>query len=155
MMPAEEVHSSGLWAAVLAIPGIVMWAVAATHTIPALLIGLGVGGAVMLAAAAMAWSGFHYLFTPSGVEVRTFGFLLRTISGNEIQDYRPDRWSVAGGYGIRGLGASRAYVWGNRGVRIKTSDGQVFLGCSDPQKVIRELDQITNRAHSYPGPAEL
>ena len=147
MMPAEEVHNSALWAAVLAIPGIVMLVVAATHAIPALRIGLGAGGIVMIAAAAMAWSGFHYLFTSSGVEIRTFGFLLRTISGDEISDYRPDSWNIAGGYGIRGLGASRAYVWGNRGVRIKTSEGQVFLGCKDPQKIIRELDQITSRAH--------
>jgi hypothetical protein len=147
MTPVEEVHNSVLWAAALAIPGLAMLAFAVTHAIPALRVGLGFGGTVMLAAAAMAWTGFHYVFTPSGVEIRAFGHLLRNIPAAEIRDYHPDHWNVAGGYGIRGLGASRAYVWGNRGVRIKTSDGQVFLGCNDPQKLIRDLDQITNRNH--------
>ena len=32
------------------------------------------------------------------------------------------------GYGIRGIGERRAYVWCNSGVRIMLSDGEVFLG---------------------------
>ncbi len=49
-----------------------------------------------------------------------------------------------GGYGIRGIGDRRAYVWGNRGVRIKTSEGEVFLGHSEPEKIVRDLDLITH-----------
>ena len=90
-----------------------------------------------------------------GLEICTLGFTLRSIRSDEILDYRIDKWNVAGGYGIRGLGADRAYVWGSRGVRIVTSSGQVFLGSSDPQKIIRDLDQITNQTHSLAGPVEL
>jgi hypothetical protein len=144
MMPSREVHNSALWSVVLAIRGLVMLAVAVTHSLPAVRIAEGFGSAVLSAAGAMAWSGFHGLFTPSGVEVRTLGFLPRTISSGEIRDYRPDRWNVAGGYGIRGLRASRAYVWGNRDVRIKTSDGQMFLDAKTRRKIIRELDQINS-----------
>jgi hypothetical protein len=145
MMAAEEVHNSVLWAAVLAIPGVVMLIMAAKYRVPALLVCLGIGGTVMIAAAAMALGGFHYIFSATGVEIRTLGFSVRTISREEIRDYHPDRWNVVGGYGIRGLGASKAYVWGNRGVRIKTTTGQVFLGCDDPQRVVRELDLVTGR----------
>ena len=54
-----------------------------------------------------------------------------------------DRWKVIGGYGIRGLGNRRAYVWGTHGVRIKTTQGEVFLGHSEPEKIIRDLDLVT------------
>jgi hypothetical protein len=143
MIRAEEVHNSLLFAAILAIPGLGMLAVAATHSVLAIRILLGISGVVILGAAAMALGGFHYVFSATGVEIRTLGFKVRTISREEIRGYRPDRWNVAGGYGIRGLGASKAYVWGNRGVRIKTADGQVFLGCDDPQKLVRDLDLVT------------
>jgi hypothetical protein len=85
--------------------------------------------------------------TASPLEIRTLGFRLRTIAGEQIRTYCPDRSNLASGYGIRGLEASPAYVWGNRGVRSRTSEGKVFLGCSDPQKIIRELDQITGSTH--------
>jgi hypothetical protein len=143
MIRAEEVHNSLLFAAILAISGLAMLTVAATHSILGIRILLGISGVIVLGAAAMALGGFHYLFSSAGVEIRTLGFRVRTISREEIRDYRPDRWNVAGGYGIRGLGASKAYVWGNRGVRIKTANGQVFLGCDDPQKLVRELDLVT------------
>jgi hypothetical protein len=90
----------------------------------------------------MAWNGFTYLFTSAGVEIRTLGFRLRSIPVEQIKEYAPDRWSLVGGYGVRGLGERRAYVWGNRGVRIKTSDGEVFLGHSNPDRIVRDLDVI-------------
>ena len=152
---AEEVHGSPLWAIVLAVPGIVMVAVAVSSSVLALRISLSLAAVVMFGAVALAWSGFRYVFTNLGLEIRTLGFTLRSIRSDEIRDYRIDKWNVAGGYGIRGLGADRAYVWGSRGVRIVTSSGQVFLGSSDPQKIIRDLDQITNQKHSLPGPVEL
>jgi hypothetical protein len=147
MTRVEEIHSSRLWAAVLAIPGLVMLAVAASRPILGLRIGLGTAGGLMLAAALMAGSGFRYVFTATGLEISTLGYRLRSIAAGTIREYYPDRWNVAGGYGIRGLGASRAYVWGSQGVRIKIIDGEVFLGCHDPQAMIRNLDQLTQRAH--------
>ena len=148
MNGVEEVHASPLWAVILAVPGIVMVAVAASSPVMALRIVMTLAAVVMFGAVALAWSGFRYVFTSSGLEIRTLGFILRSIRTDEIRDYRIDKWSVVGGYGIRGLGANRAYVWGNRGVRIATSGGQVFLGSSDPPKIIRDLDQITNQKHS-------
>jgi hypothetical protein len=144
----EEVHNSLLFAAVLAVPALVMLTVAASHSIPGVRACLGVGGVVMLGAALMAWSGFHYVFTDAGLEVRTLGYRLRSIAPADIREYYPAQWSVAGGYGIRGLGASRAYVWGNRGVRIKLVDGEIFLGSSNSQELIRNLDQLTHGGHS-------
>jgi hypothetical protein len=146
MTCAEEVHNSPLWATVLATPGIVMLAVAASHAIPALRIGLGLGGVSMLAAAAVAGTGFRYS-APSALEIRTLGYRLRSIAAGTIREYHPAPRSAGGGYGIRGLGAFRAYVWGNQGVRVKIVDGELFLGSSDPQKLIRNLDQLTHRAH--------
>ena len=125
MIRVEEVHNSLLFAAVLAIPGL-----------------------VMLAAALMAWSGFHYVFSEAGLEVSTLGYRLRSIPPEAIREYYAAPWGVVGGYGIRGLGASRAYVWGKQGVRIKLVEGEIFLGSSDPQDLIRNLDQLTHRAHS-------
>ena len=103
---------------------------------------LGVIAVTLLASAAFAWTGFHYLFSPSGVEIRTLGFRLQSIPANQIQHYAAASWSIAGGYGIRGIGNTRAYVWGNKGVRIKTANGEVFLGHSDPVRIVHDLDAI-------------
>ena len=45
-------------------------------------------------------------------------------------------------------GNRRAYVWGNSGVSIKTVDGEVFLGYEDPERIVRDLDLVTQ---SYQG----
>ena len=52
------------------------------------------------------------------------------------------------GYGIRGVGNTRAYVWGNSVVHISTNDGEVFLGHSDPARLVRDLDQMKQFTHS-------
>ena len=104
------------------------------------------------ASAALAWDGFRYLFSSSGVEIRALGFRLRSIPAGNIKSYAPDHWNVSGGYGIRGVGDKRAYVWGNRGVLIKTLDGEVFLGHKNPEKIIRDLDLLA-RNHEAQGAA--
>ncbi len=65
----------------------------------------------------------------------------------QVKEYAVDRWNPIGGYGIRGIGGRRAYVWGNRGVRIKTTDGEVFLGHSQPERIVHDLDVIKQVAH--------
>jgi len=139
---AEEVHPGRLWALVFFLPATVELAV--IYAIPnfGLRLALGLGALVLLIAGVMAWSGFHYLFTSTGVEIRTVGFRLRSIPVEQIKQYAADSWNLKGGYGIRGLGERRAYVWGNRGVRITTSDGEVFLGHSNPGRIIHDLDVI-------------
>jgi hypothetical protein len=119
--------------------------------LPGLKLALGLGMPLLGLGAAMAGAGFHYVFTPAGVEIRTLRFRLRSIPAYSIQSYAVDRWNVLGGYGIRGIGERRAYVWGNPGVRIKTSEGEVFLGHADPEKIVRDLDLIKHNPATREG----
>jgi hypothetical protein len=139
---AEETHASPAWAAVLGMPSLLFVWIINTVPIAGVRLSLGIAFLMMLGATAMAWSGFHYIFSQEGLEIRTLGFRLRSIAARDIRNYVVDRWNVMGGYGIRGVGNRRAYVWGKNGVRIQTNTGEVFLGHSDPQKVIRDLDMI-------------
>ena len=139
---ADETHASPALALLMAVPGIVFVALASQVPVAAARLALSLAVVGMIFAAAMAWSGFHYRFSSAGVEVRTLGLRLRSIPAGEIRSYRVDRWSALGGYGVRGLGNRRAYVCGNRGVKIETADGEVFLGHSQPEKIIRDLDLV-------------
>jgi len=138
---AVETHSGRIWSAILLIaligpmlaislaPGAVRW--------PMLLVGV-----VGLSAFAMAWSGFQYRFLQHGVEIRTLGFRLRSIPRSVILSYSIEPWAFIRGYGIRGIGSTRAYVWCNQVVHIKTSNGEVYLGHNDPERIVRDLDQM-------------
>ncbi len=139
---AEENHAGRIWALVLILPAIVN--LVFLYVVPGVGLRLlfSIPAVILLLAAAMAWSGFTYRFTAAGVEVRTLGLRVRSIPAEQIKQYAADKWSMAGGYGIRGLGACRAYVWSNRGVRIKTSDGEVFLGHSNPDRIVHDLDAV-------------
>lgn len=144
---AEEVHSSSLWALVFLFPLTLELVLFQTIPVPAVRIGTGFVALLMLVCAIFAWSGFQYRFTRAGFEIRTMGFRLRSIPLAQIREYGIEGWSVLRGYGIRGVGRSRAYVWGNKVVHIKTQDGDVFLGHSDPEKIVRDLDTIRQSAH--------
>lgn len=141
---AEEQHGSIMWAMVMIVPACEMLLFAGNVPLAAIRLTLIVSSIILFAAAAMAWSGFHYSFSPAGIEIRTLGFRVRSVSAADIRSYAVGRWNVIGGYGIRGLGNRRAYVWGTRGVRIKTTQGEVFLGHSEPEKIIRDLDIVTH-----------
>lgn len=140
---AEETHSGRLWALII-LPAFVgpFIAVALRPTgparfalIPVAFLGLG--------ATAMVMSGFQYRFLLDAVEIRTLGIRLRSIPKQSILSYSIEPWTMTRGYGIRGIGSARAYVWGNKVVHIKTTNGEVFLGHSDPQRIIHDLDQMT------------
>jgi hypothetical protein len=109
-----------------------------TPLVPVILVGL-----VGSFATAMAWCGFQYRFRPDGVEVRMLGFSLRTIARGEILSYSVEPWSLIRGYGIRGIGRTRAYVWCNRVVHIRTQSGDIFLGHENPERIVRDLDMVT------------
>jgi hypothetical protein len=111
-------------------------------------LGLGILSLVFVGLFAMAWDGFHYMFTRHGIEIRTLGFRLKSIPLGEIKQYAVTNWSPICGYGIRGIGNRKAYVWGNSGVRIQTKDGEFFLGHKEPQRVIQDLDLIKQYSHS-------
>ena len=99
---------------------------------------------LFLVLAAFAWTGFQYRFGPAGMEISTLGFRLRSIPLLQIESYAIEPWNLLRGYGIRGVGTSRAYVWCNRVVHIRTTQGGVFLGHNDPQRIMRDLDSITH-----------
>ena len=139
----EEQHGSVAWGLVMFVSAIAMLAFAGTVPILGIRLTLIVSAVILIGASAMAWSGFRYSFSPTGLEIYTLGFRVRSIPSAEIRSYAPDRWNVIGGYGIRGLGSRKAYVWGNSGVRIKTTEGEVFLGHREPEKIIRALDLMT------------
>ncbi len=139
---AEEVHSGRLWAVVLAVPVVGVLAAASRVPSGAAQAGMCLVALALLGAAALAWTGFHYVFTRSGVEVRSLGFRLRSIPAEQIKEYGAQGWNAIRGYGIRGVGSTRAYVWGNRVVHIRTTNGEVYLGHSDPERIVRDLDLV-------------
>jgi hypothetical protein len=139
---AKETHASALWAFALLICTVAMTILAYNIPVIAARIAIAIGALLTFGGALMAWSGFDYRFGPEGIEVRTLGFRLRSIPKSEIQSYAAGGWGVLRGYGIRGVGSNRAYVWGNTGVMIQTVDGEIFLGHDHPQRVIRDLDRV-------------
>jgi hypothetical protein len=149
---AVERHDSKMLGLLLGAAAVAMIAVIAAIPVTGVRIALGMAVVLMLGSAALAWDGFRYLFSSSGIEIRALGFRLRSIPAGNIKSYAPDHWNVSGGYGIRGVGDKRAYVWGNPGVLIKTSDGEIFLGHKTPETIIRDLDLVA-RNHEAQGAA--
>ena len=139
----EETHGSRAWSllfiALLVAQCVAIFAIpAAPFRFASILLGL-----LFALIAVHIWTGFQYIFTSAGLEVRTLGFRLQSIPREEIQTYSVEPWNLLRGYGIRGVGNSRAYVWCNRGVRIRTTNGQVFLGHEEPERIVHDLDSIT------------
>jgi hypothetical protein len=140
---ATETHGSALWAIVCGAPLLVLVPiVASAPPVAGLRIALSLAALIGIWAASMAAVGFRYVFSSSGVDIRTLGFRLRSIAASDIRNYAEGTWPFWYGRGIRGLGNRRAYVWGNRGVCIQTNTGEVFLGHSQPQRLVRDLDKV-------------
>jgi hypothetical protein len=140
---AEETHGSRVWSllfVVLLLAQVVTAIAIPTPPVPIVSALLGLLFAVI---ALHIWAGFQYVFTGAGVEIRTLGFRLRSIPREDIRHYTVESWNPLRGYGIRGIGNRRAYVWCNRGVRITTTEGEVFLGHNEPERLVRDLDSIT------------
>jgi len=142
---AEETHTGRIWTLPLlfALIGpaislsqprlrttVVVWA--------ALVVAL-----IALAVGAMAWNGFQYRFMRDGVEIRMFELRLRSIPKQSIVSYSIEPWAFMRGYGIRGIGSRRAYVWCNKVVHIRTTNGDIFLGHNDPERIVRDLEMVT------------
>jgi hypothetical protein len=145
---AEEVHGSRRLAVLFAVLALVQLAVFASLPQLGVRAGMGLLGLLFLLIAAHAWDGFHYRFTPAGVEISTLGLRLRSISREQIGRYDIEKWTALRGYGLRGVGNTRAYVWGNKVVHITTLEGEVFLGHNDPARIVRDLDAMKQFAHS-------
>jgi hypothetical protein len=146
---AEESHGSRAFAVLFLVIAIIELAAAFAIPLRGARIGMALSSALFLLIAAHTWSGFHYRFTPAGIEISTLGWRLRSIPQQQISGYRPEKWMALRGYGIRGVGKTRAYVWGNDVVHITTHDGEVFLGTNDPARTVRELDMMKHSTHLY------
>ena len=145
---AEETHGSKAFAILFLILALVELSIAVSIPQTGVRTGMGVLGLFFLLIAAQAWSGFRYRFTPAGLEISTLGLRLRSIQQSQIAKYRPEKWMALRGYGIRGVGNRRAYVWGNDVVHITTLEGEVFLGTSDSARLVRDLDLLKQYAYS-------
>ena len=145
---AEESHGSKPLGVFFLLLAGIEFAVAFSVPAMGVRIGMGLLGTLFLLIAAFAWSGFRYRFTPAGLEISTLGLRLRSIRQAQIAHYRPEKWMALRGYGIRGVGNTRAYVWGNQVVHITTLEGEVFLGTNDPTRIMRDLDAVKQYAHS-------
>jgi hypothetical protein len=142
---AEETHSGRAWSLIilLALIGPMIGVALMPSTVGRWAVVLV--GVIAIGTFAMSWSGFQYRFLRHGVEIRMLGFRLRSIPKQSIVSYSIEPWAFIRGYGIRGIGSSQAYVWCNQVVHIKTSNGEMFLGHSDPQRIVRDLNMVTGR----------
>ncbi len=145
---AEESHGSRAFAALFLVIAVIELGAAYAIPLRGARIGMALSSAFFLLIAAHTWSGFHYRFTSAGLEISTLGYRLRSIPQAQIADYRPEKWMALRGYGIRGVGKTRAYVWGNDVVHITTVDGEVFLGTNDPARTVRDLDIMKHSAQT-------
>jgi len=140
---AEETHSGRAWSLIILLGligpmiGVALVPSTANRWAVALV------GVIAIGTFAMSWSGFQYRFLRHGVEIRMLGFRLRSIPKQSIVSYSIEPWAFIRGYGIRGIGNTRAYVWGNQVVHIKTSNGEIFLGHKDPERIVRDLNMVT------------
>ena len=142
---AEETHCGRAWSLIilLALIGPMIGVALAPSTVGGWAVALV--GVIAIGTFAMSWSGFQYRFLRQGVEVRMLGFRLRSIPRQSIVSYSIEPWAFIRGYGIRGIGSSRAYVWCNKVVHIKTSNGEIFLGHNDPERIVCDLNLVTGR----------
>lgn len=139
---AEEVHSGKKLAVFFLVPLAVLAAISLSIPNATARFALSLVAVITVATYAMAWDGFHYYFTRHGVEIRTLGFRLKSIPLLQIKDYEIQNWNALRGFGIRGVGNRKAYVWGRTGVRVEMYDGEVFLGHNDPQRIVHDLNVI-------------
>ncbi len=139
----EETHGSRAWSLLFIALLAAQCLAAAVITATPFRIASIVLGILFAVIAVHIWTGFQYIFTSAGLEIRTLGFRLQSVPREEIQRYAVEAWNLLRGYGIRGMGNRRAYVWCNRGVRIQTTKGEVFLGHEEPERLMHDLDSIT------------
>src|SRR5579872_1643412 len=140
---AEETHAGRIWA-LLMLPVLFGPAISVVlFSFQTARLAFVIVAVVAIPALALVLSGFQYRFLRDGVEIRTLGFRLRSIPKQAIVSYSIEPWSLPRGYGIRATSNSRAYVWGNKVVHIRTTNGDVYLGHSEPERIVRDLDRVT------------
>jgi hypothetical protein len=109
-------------------------------------------GFLLLACALWAFTGFVYRITTAGLEIRMLGFPIRFVPALDIASVHAKACNPLtdfGGWGIRGIGRMRAYMWGgDRCVYLQTHAGdQIYLGIRDADRMVRELESMAPVAH--------
>jgi len=139
---AIETHSGSKWNFIIlpALMGPMIGVAFLPNGVPWPLVLLAALGVFVFYA---SWKGFQYRFLSGGVEVRMLGFRLNSIPKQAILSYVVEPWPWIRGRGIRGWHRARAYVWSNRVVHIRTSEGDIYLGHDDPERLVRDLNQVT------------
>jgi hypothetical protein len=140
---AEETHTGRVWGVIITVA--MLGPAASVFFFPTgpARFALAIVGVLGTGVLLMAWVGFQYRFLRHGVEIRSLGFRLRAIPRQAIVSYSIEPWAYWRGFGIRGVGNRRAYVWGTRVVHIVMTNGEVYLGHSDPERIVRDLDMVT------------
>ena len=77
--------------------------------------GAQLAGLLFVAVAILALAGYRYRFTPSGIEISTLGFLVRSIPLERITHYEEGTRAFADTYSFGIYGERRAYVWAEIG----------------------------------------
>jgi hypothetical protein len=145
---AEEHHgSSSLAGLFLGIAVVTLALVMEFHAAGAAKGALIIVSVTLLICALWARTGFTYRVSASGVEIRTLAVPIRFVAMDDIQSVRAQPCNALrdfGGWGIRGLGNMRAYIWGgNRCVQIRTHSGhQIYLGIADADRLAREIESL-------------
>ena len=145
---AEERHGSNAMGGIFAVIGIGFLAGAALLPTAGPARGiLAVVGLITVACAVWAWTGFQYRITTAGIEIRSLGMPFRFIAAGDVRSFEAHTCNPLtdfGGWGIRGIGKMRAYIWGgNRCVHIRTQQGdEIYLGLAEADRMVRELDQM-------------
>ena len=146
---AEENHGSAVMASVMAALSVaIIVSASVMHVSGAARVPVFIVSVVLLGCAIWAFTGFVYRITTAGVEVRMLGMPIRFIAAGEIDSYRAEECNPLtdfGGWGIRGIGHMRAYIWGGkRCVHVHTLAGdEIYLGVADPDRMVRELESMS------------
>jgi hypothetical protein len=149
----EYVHNSAGMALFFAC--LAVGALAAAAMMPLPTVGkttFGIVGCVIAGCAVWAWTGFTYRVTTAGLEIRTLGVPLRFVPANEMEAVRAEDCNPLtdfGGWGIRGIGHMRAYIWGGkRCVHVQTVTGDdIYLGIADPEALAHALLSLVPVEH--------
>lgn len=146
---AEETHGSAVMASLMA-------AIAVVTIVCASILGASgparvavfLVSLILLGCSVWAFTGFNYRITSAGLEIRMLGMPIRFLPAKEIDSYRAEDCNPLtdfGGWGIRGIGPMRAYIWGgNRCVHVHTLAGdEIYLGIADAERMVRELEMMS------------
>src|SRR5579871_1803535 len=90
---AEEAHGSPFWAFIMVLPCVFFTTLAVLAPSRAVKLVMILPTLLLLMAVIMAGSGFRYIFTQTGLEIRTLGFRLRSIPASQIRNYAVESWS--------------------------------------------------------------